>query len=231
VNVSWTADPPEATEADTVVLGLFEDEEPRIDTGGQDGRGGAPHQLGELLSSGEAQRSFKALALTHADGKRWLTVGLGPRKDFTPERARVAAALARERTRELSTRMLCWEVPAGGGDDASAAVAEALVEGTILADYSFDLHKSAKTGGQSADAKPKHLDGLIVSGGGSIESPVADSAIVAASVNAARALRDGAGRLRAGTRRGDRRPAGRGAGTFGHRGARYGRLRRRRAGL
>jgi leucyl aminopeptidase len=185
VNVSWTADPPEATEADTVVLGLFEDEEPRIGTGGQ-----VPDPLGELLSSGEAQRSFKALALTHADGKRWLTVGLGPRKDFTPERARVAAALARERTRELSTRMLCWEVPAGGGDDASAAVAEALVEGTILAGYSFDLHKSAKTGGQSADAKPKHLDGLIVSGGGSIESAVADAAIVAASVNAARDLQN-----------------------------------------
>ena len=74
--------------------------------------GGCPIQLGELLASGEAQRSFKALALTHADGKRWLTVGLGPRKDFTPERARVAAALARERARELSTRVLCWEVPA-----------------------------------------------------------------------------------------------------------------------
>ena len=186
MNVSWTADPPEATEADTVVLGLFEDEEPRADTGGR-----VPDPLGELLSSGEAQRSFKALALTHADGKRWLTVGLGPRKDFTPERARVAAALARERARELSTRVLCWEVPAGGGgEDASAAVAGALVEGTILADYSFDLHKSAKAGGQSADAKPKHLDGLIVSGGGPIESAVADAAIVAAAVNAARDLQN-----------------------------------------
>jgi leucyl aminopeptidase len=152
--------------------------------------------LGELLASGEAQRSFKALALTHADGKRWLTVGLGQRKDFTPERARVAAALARERTRELSTRVLCWEVPAGGrdhdqADDASAAVAGALVEGTILADYSFDLHKSAPAAGSSdVDAKPKHLDGLIVSGGGPIESAVADAAIVAAAVNAARDLQN-----------------------------------------
>jgi leucyl aminopeptidase len=186
VNVSWTADPPEATEADTVVLGLFEDEEPRADTGGR-----VSDPLGELLASGEAQRSFKALALTHADGKRWLTVGLGARKDFTPERARVAAALARERTREISTRVLCWEVPAaGGGEDASAAVAGALVEGTILADYSFDLHKSPKAGDQSADVKPKHLDGLIVSGGGPIESAVADAAIVAAAVNAARDLQN-----------------------------------------
>jgi len=188
VNVSWTADPPEATEADTVVVGLLEGEEPRADAGGL-----VPDPVGELLASGEAQRSFKALALTHAEGKRWLTVGLGARKDFTPERARIAAAIARERARELSTRVLCWEVPAaGGGDDASAAVAGALVEGTILADYSFDLHKSksAKAGGREGDSKPKHLDGLIVSGGGPVESAVADAAIVAAAVNAARDLQN-----------------------------------------
>jgi leucyl aminopeptidase len=197
VNVSWTADRPEATDADTVVVGVFEGEEggrgTDLNAGGRDGRGGVPHQLGELLSSGEAQRSFKALALTHAEGKRWLTVGLGARKDFTPERARVAAALARERAREISTRVLCWEVPDAGqgqADDAGAAVAGALVEGTILADYSFDLHKSAPAGGQSADAKPKHLDGLVISGGGPIESAVADAAIVAAAVNAARDLQN-----------------------------------------
>ncbi len=199
MNVSWTADPPEATEADTVVLGLFEGEEPRA---------GARAEVGELLASGEAQRSFKALAVTHADGKRWLTVGLGPHKDFTPERARVAAALARERARELSARVLCWEVPAAGpgeagrsdrgnaggdtgGANASEAVAQALVEGTILADYSFDLHKSAPAGGQDGNAKPpKHLDALIVSGGGPVESAVADAAIVAAAVNAARDLQN-----------------------------------------
>jgi leucyl aminopeptidase len=193
VNVSWTADRPEATDADTVVVGLFEGEEPRADAGGRAGRGGVPHQLGELLVSGEAQRSFKALALTHVKGMRWLTVGLGPRKDFTPERARVAAALARERARELSARVLCWEVPAAGqdqADDVGGAVAGALVEGTILADYSFDLHKSVKAGSQHGDAKPKQLDGLIISGGGPVESAVADAAIVAAAVNAARDLQN-----------------------------------------
>jgi len=191
VNVSWTADPPEATEADTVVLGLFEGEEPR--EGIPVELGGAPEQVNELLSSGEAQRSFKSLALTHVEGKRWLTVGLGARKDFTPERARVAAALARERARELSARVLCWEIPAAGqgqASDADAAVAGALVEGTILPDYSFDVHKSARADGQNGDTKPKHLDALIVSGGGAVESAVADAAIVAAAVNAARDLQN-----------------------------------------
>ena len=182
MNVSWTADRPETTDADTVVVGLFEGAEPRTD---------APAQVGELLASGEAQRSFKALALTHAEGKRWLTVGLGPRKDFTPERARIAAALTRERARELSTQVLCWEAPAADPQDgASAEVAGALVEGTILADYSFDLHKSVRTGGQDADAKPKPLDGLIISGAGPVEAAVADAAIVAAAVNAARDLQN-----------------------------------------
>ncbi len=182
MNVSWTADQPETTDADTVVVGVFE---------GAESRAGAPVQVGELLASGEAQRSFKALALTHAEGKRWLTVGLGPRKDFTPERARIAAALARERARELSTRVLCWKAPAADPQDgASAEVAGALVEGTILADYSFDLHKSVKASSQEGDAKPKHLDGLIVSGAGPVEAAVADAAIIAAAVNAARDLQN-----------------------------------------
>ncbi|HEY3865652.1 MAG TPA: leucyl aminopeptidase [Solirubrobacteraceae bacterium] len=186
MNVSSTAGRPETTDADTVVVGLFEGEEPLAGAGGR-----VPNPLGELVASGEAGRSFKALALTHAEGKRWLTVGLGARKDFTPERARVAAAVARERARELSARVLCWVLPATGeGEDASAAVAGALVEGTVLADYSFDLHKSAKADGQAEDAKPKHLDALIVSGGGAVESAVADAAILAAAVNAARDLQN-----------------------------------------
>ncbi len=195
----------------------------------------------QLLASGEAQRSFKALALTHAEGKRWLTVGLGARKDFTPERARVAAALARERAREISTRVLCWEVPATAQvDDASTEVAGALVEGTILADYSFDLHKSVKADDGDGGAKPKHLDALIVSGpaprrvrgrrrrdrrrGGQRGARPAEPA-------RQRPHPDGARRLRAGARRGDRGAAGGGRGTLRHRGARHGRLRRRGAGL
>ena len=194
MNVSWTADPPEATEADTVVVGLFEGEEPRADDGWAGWAGGVPDPLGELLASGEAQRSFKALALTHAEGKRWLTVGLGPRKDFTPERARVAAALARERARELSTRVLCWEVPAGGRV-TTATMRAPRSRGRSSRGRSSPTTASICTspraaGGSDADAKPKHLDALIVSGGGPIESAVADAAIVAAAVNAARDLQN-----------------------------------------
>ena len=77
-----------------------------------------PAELAALLASGEARSSFKALALTHAEGKRWLLVGLGARERFSAERARVAAATVLDRARELSSGTLCWQVP---GDAKRAA--------------------------------------------------------------------------------------------------------------
>jgi leucyl aminopeptidase len=187
VNVSWTAERPETTDADTVVVGVFE---------GDETPAGAPAQVGELLAGGEARRSFKSLALTHADGKRWLIFGLGARKDFTPERARVAAALARERAREISTRVLCWEAPTAGQGDgreeygSSGEVAAALVQGTMLADYSFESHKSSTKDEPGADSQPKHLERLIVSGRGVIDRAITEAAIVTEAVNGARDLQN-----------------------------------------
>lgn len=153
-----------------------------------------PPELAQLLASGEARRSFKALALTHADGKRWLLVGLGARADFTPERARVAAAVASKRAREISTRTLCWELPEGASDATgtpAGQIAAALVEGTILSDYSFDLHKSDPAG-DSADAEepPRHLERLIVSGPNELEQAVAEATLVGDAVNRARDLQN-----------------------------------------
>ncbi len=129
MQVSATTQPAGATDADTVVVGVFEGEQP----GEQ-----APAELGELLASGEARHSFKALGLAHAEGKRWLLVGLGKRDDFTPERARVAAAVACERASEIVGRLALL----GGAARQRRAVAEALVEGTMLRDYRFERHKS-----------------------------------------------------------------------------------------
>ena len=175
MDVSATTQPGGASGADTVVLGLFDGEPASAD---------APREIGRLLASGEARGSFKSLALAHADETRWLLVGLGKRAELTPEHARVAAALARDRARELSTKTLCWQLPS----DARADVAAALVEGTILADYRFDRHKSAAA--TDADAPPKHLAGLIVSAPNDLSSVVADAALVSEAVNAARDLQN-----------------------------------------
>jgi leucyl aminopeptidase len=192
VQVSATTQPASDSDADTVVLGLFDGDRSEI---GQPS-GGAPAEVSRLIESGEAKGSFKALALTHAEGKRWLTVGLGARKDFTPEHARVAAAVARERASELTASRLCWLAPIAPDDDQrrSMEIVEALVEGTILADYRFDLHKSKPAGKDSA---PKQLERLLVAVPG--EGPLSDddaeattarATIVAEAVNKARDLQN-----------------------------------------
>lgn len=178
--MSWTTEPAGQSAADTVAVGVFE---------GTDTPSAVPVEVAELLSSGEARRSLKSLALTHAGGKRWLIVGLGERGEFTPERARVAAAVTRDRAKELSTRVLCWQTPSTDGE-----VAAALVQGTVLADYSFDLYKTkdspAGTSKTSSEGRQKHLVGLILAGEGDLETTVGEAAIVAAVVNEARDLQN-----------------------------------------
>jgi leucyl aminopeptidase len=176
MQVSVSAQPAGESDADTVAIGVFE---------GEEAAPGAPAELSALLASGEARRSFKKLALAHADGKRWLLIGLGSRADFSAERARVAAAAACQRAREISARTLCWLLPA----DGEPAIAGALVEGTLLSDYRFERYKSAPEGELGEDA-PKQLERLIISGPDALESAVADAALLGEAANRARDLQN-----------------------------------------
>ncbi|HEY2180915.1 MAG TPA: M17 family peptidase N-terminal domain-containing protein, partial [Solirubrobacteraceae bacterium] len=175
MDVTATTQPPGASGADTVVVGVLDGEPASAD---------APAQVAALLSSGEARSSFKSLALTHVDQQRWLLVGLGPRGDLTAERARAVAAVARDRARELSTTKLCWQLPS----DAGADVAAALVEGTVLADYRFERHKSKSPDG--VDAPPRELEALIIAAAVELGETVSAAALVADAVNAARDLQN-----------------------------------------
>ena len=174
MRVTATTDSPAATAADTVAVGVFDGEDVAHDVSG-----GA---LQALLESGEAKRRFKALAVSHADGKRWIVVGLGDRDRFDATRARTAAAAVQRRARELSASTLCWEVPHHVGDDVVAA----LVDGTVLAAYRFDRFKS-KAGD---DAEPGGVQELLVSAHDDISATVDRAAVVAAAVNAARDLQN-----------------------------------------
>jgi leucyl aminopeptidase len=176
MHVSATSQAAGTTDADTVAVGVFDGDGPPPN---------CPTELRQLLDTGEARGAFKSLALVHADGKRWLVVGLGSRQDFTPEHARVAASVAGERAREISTQALCWVAPNDGEPDVAAA----LVEGTLLGDYRFERFKSTPDGSTS-QAPPKHLERLIVSGPDSLEGPVAAAAIVTEAANRARDLQN-----------------------------------------
>jgi leucyl aminopeptidase len=177
MDVSATTTDPAGSDADTVAVGVFAGEQAPPWVG---------QQVEQLLSTGEARRTFKALALTHAEGRRWLVVGLGPRERFDAERARVAAAVAAERAREISTRALCWTLPT----DAAAAIAGGLVEGTVLRDYRYERNKSAASEQAAEEASPKQLERLLVSGPAAIADTVAESALLAEAVNRARDLQN-----------------------------------------
>src|SRR3954469_17462284 len=133
MRVTASTDAPPATDADTIAVGVFEDESVAHDHGGV---------LQALVDSGEAKRGLRKVAVTHAEGRRYIVAGLGGRSDFDPERARVAAATVLGRAQELGAKTLCWEVPHHVGD----AHAGALVEGTLLAGYAFTKYKEASPG-------------------------------------------------------------------------------------
>jgi leucyl aminopeptidase len=189
VRVSSTTQPGGSTDADTIAVGVFEGEDPPADT---------PSELAQLVRSGEARRSLKALGLTHARDRRWLVVGLGKREELTAERARVVATTVHARALELGTRVLCLQTPAATGVEVAAA----LVEGTLLSDYRFDLHKSTAPDVENRDEQttPKQLEGLIVSAPGApgagegegveLETFVSSAALVAEAANAARDLQN-----------------------------------------
>src|SRR4051794_31806649 len=103
MDVRATTEAPAATSADTIAVGVFEDEGVAHDLPGG--------ELNALLDAGEAKRGFRKVALTHADGRRWLVAGLGARDEFDPERARVAAAGGVAPARGAGAPPPCWGPP------------------------------------------------------------------------------------------------------------------------
>src|SRR5215218_1803488 len=146
MRMTATTQAPAQTGADTIAVGILEGE-------------GIPHDLqggplGALLEAGEAKAHHRHVAVAHAEGRRWILVGLGARDAFDGEKARIAAAVVHGRAKELGTRVLCWEVPHKVDD----AVVEALVQGTALSAYRFDRFRGPKP-----DDDARGLDELVLS--------------------------------------------------------------------
>ncbi len=168
MEVLASTDPPKATGADTIAVGVFEDEGVAHDV--PDGR------LGALLDAGEARREFRHVAVTHAEDQRWIVVGLGARTRFDAERARRAAAAAHARARELGCEQLCWEVPHHVDDGVVAG----LVEGTLLHAYRFDRYKRA--------ARHRDVGRLVMSAHHDVSAVVRRAEILTRAQNRARDL-------------------------------------------
>jgi leucyl aminopeptidase len=175
MDVRATTEAPPATGADTVAVGLFEEEGIAHDT--------ADGALSALVDAGEAKAGFRKLALTHADGHRWLVAGLGKRDEFDPERARIVAGAVVARARELGARSLCWELPHHVSDTHAAA----FVEGTVMGAYEFKMFRS---GGDEDDGGGPELGELVVSAHHDVAGPVETGRIVGESVNLTRDLQN-----------------------------------------
>jgi leucyl aminopeptidase len=171
MEIAATTAGPLETDADTIVIGLFDGEGIAHDVEGA--------ALGALVDSGEAKTGLKKVAVAHAGGRRFVLAGLGKREDFGPEQARLAAAAAQARAAELGARRLCWEVPHHVDD----AIVGALVEGTALAAYRFERFKSQpdENGGIAALLMSAHHD---------VSAPVDATAIVMAATSVARDLQN-----------------------------------------
>jgi leucyl aminopeptidase len=147
ISVSTRRGDPADTEADTRVVGLFEDEALEDE------------RLQRLVIAGEAKGALKKVAVAHEDApggdgalRRVIVAGLGKREELDAEKARVAAAAAAGRARELGSRSLSWTVP--DSDDVAAG----LVEGTLLKLYEFDRYKSKGADGEDSSPKVASLE-------------------------------------------------------------------------
>ena len=181
MRITATTQAPADTGADTIAVGIFEGEGIPHDatTGSAGGARGEP--LGALLEAGEAKAKHRHVAVAHAEGRRWVLVGLGDRDAFDGERARSAAAAVHGRAKELSSRVLCWEVPHKVDD----SVVEGLVQGSVLSAYRFDRFRGARN-----DEDAAGVEELVLSAHHDVGAVVERAAIVAAAQNAARDLQN-----------------------------------------
>ncbi|HEY6652511.1 MAG TPA: leucyl aminopeptidase [Solirubrobacterales bacterium] len=143
-----------------------------------------PEPLAGAPGSEDVKASYKKATLVHpGTPRRALVVGLGARDEFTPERARVAAAIAARTAASMDASTLALKGP--DGDDPAAATA--MVEGAILASYRFDRFKSK---GDDEDEDPKGLEEVTLVGDGGLAEAVEAARIGAEAENFARELQD-----------------------------------------
>ncbi|MGC1165542.1 MAG: leucyl aminopeptidase [Solirubrobacterales bacterium] len=160
------------TTEDLQVLGLYEDEKLSI-------------LPGPIHGADKAKGDFKRCTLLHPDGPAWrLVVGLGKREEVSPERLRVAAALAAKEAGRLEVSSIAWALPESGDDDAAA---EALVTGTILGAYRFDRFKG-KSAADPEDPPAPKIESLTLLAPAAVATAAETARVYAEAQNRARDL-------------------------------------------
>jgi leucyl aminopeptidase len=172
LRVEVTDKPLPEVESDFVAVLIFEGDD-------------LPEPLAGAPGSEDVKASYKKATLVRpGTPRRALVVGLGDRGDFTPERARVVAAIAARTAASMDASSLALKGPEG---DDRAAVATAMVEGAILASYRFDRFKSQ---GEYDEEDSNALEEITVVGDGGLAEVVEAARVGAETENFARELQD-----------------------------------------
>ncbi|HSJ17634.1 MAG TPA: M17 family peptidase N-terminal domain-containing protein, partial [Solirubrobacterales bacterium] len=162
--------PLENADADLVCIGLFKGEE-------------LPEPLREAPGAADARPAYRRLTVLHPQGPaRVAVIGLGPRDEFGPERARVAAAISTREAARREARTITWLPP---DDGEPAALASALVEGTILAAYRFDRFKQPE-----GDEPRPRVESLTLLGQDDLSAAAAVARTASEAANRARELQN-----------------------------------------
>ncbi len=155
--------------AELMVLGLYEGES-------------LPDPIFGAAGGAEAKGTFKGLSLVHLEnGAPLLVVGLGEREEADPERLRVAAALAAKEAGRLEAASIEWALPESSD---AAAVAEALVTGTVLGSYRYERFK----GTDPDDPPPPGIESLTLLAPDAVAVAAEAARVYAEAANRARDL-------------------------------------------
>jgi len=160
MQLQFRNDPIERIPAGAVVLGILEGtKRPSGAARAIDASAGGV--IAACLAQGDFTGRRDQVVVLYAKGraraKRIVLVGLGAEKDLTVERVRQAAGRAATRARELGVDDMASVVHgAGAGGLDPAVAAQALVEGTMLANYTYDRYRTRDK------SKSKRVKTLIV---------------------------------------------------------------------
>ncbi|MBU0754226.1 MAG: leucyl aminopeptidase family protein, partial [Planctomycetes bacterium] len=145
MRIAITFDALAELEADTLIMGLFED------TAEFDGHVAQADQslkglISELAAESSAGNKERILAIHPADAlpvKRVVLMGLGKQGGFTAEKCRRACGQAATQARDLGAAQVALALPGKAMEILSSSLAvQAAVEGILLATYKSVHHKS-----------------------------------------------------------------------------------------
>jgi leucyl aminopeptidase len=160
---------------DLLVVGLYE--------GGE-----LPAELAGAPGAADAKSAFKKLTLLRPDRPATaLVIGLGKREEADAEQLRLAAAVAAKEAGKYDATSLAWLVPEAGDGEAAAdgtALGDAIVTGTILADYRFDRFRS----GDPDNLPPPRIESLTLLAPAGAADAVEAARVCAEAQNRARDL-------------------------------------------